>query len=93
MRLAAWVAFLALVTSPVCAAAKPSARWTAHCAVNLEGARLKPTVVRKYCACMGDVGDEKEMLTWSQTDLERSYPPAHRQCFDKARGRRAKPLQ
>ena len=85
-----WV-LLALAASPA-AAATPSPHWMAHCAANLKGEELKAAVVRKYCACMGEVGEEKEMLTWSQTELERSYPPAHRQCYDKARGRRAKPI-
>ncbi|WP_280139311.1 hypothetical protein [Methyloceanibacter marginalis] len=43
-------------------------------------------MVRKYCACMADIGEEAEMLTWSQTELERSYPPAHVQCHEEARG-------
>ncbi|MEC9367361.1 MAG: hypothetical protein VX871_01570 [Pseudomonadota bacterium] len=63
----------------------PSAKWMAHCAANLKGEGLKPEVVRRYCACMADVGEEAEMLTWSQTELERSYPPAHAQCHDAAR--------
>ncbi len=92
MRVCACVfALLALGASPAAAEA-PSARWMAHCAANLKGEKLKAAVVRKYCACMGEVGEEAEMLAWSQTELERSYPPAHRQCHDKARGRRVKPI-
>jgi len=67
----------------------PSKEWMAHCARNLESEELPEEVVRKYCACMADIGEEAEMLTWSQTELERSYPPAHIQCHEKARGRRA----
>ncbi|ODS02437.1 hypothetical protein AUC71_01740 [Methyloceanibacter marginalis] len=58
----------------------------AHCARNLAPEELPETVVRKYCACMADIGEEAEMLTWSQTELERSYPPAHVQCHEEARG-------
>jgi len=67
----------------------PSEKWMAHCARNLESAQLPEDVVRKYCECMAGIGEEAEMLTWDQTELERSYPPAHIQCHEKARGRTA----
>jgi hypothetical protein len=86
------LAVVALAASVSVGAATPSTRWMAHCTDNLKDAKLKPAVMRKYCACMGEVGEEKEMLTWSQAELERSYPPAHRQCYDKAHGRRVKPI-
>lgn len=79
-------------TASAAAAEKPSARWMAHCAANLKAEALKPAVVRTYCACMAGIGEEAEMLTWSQSDLEYSYPPAHAQCHDKARGRRVRPM-
>ena len=63
----------------------PSERWMTHCAQNLAPEQLPEAVVRKYCTCMAGVGEEAEMLTWSQTELERSYPPAHAQCHDAAR--------
>jgi hypothetical protein len=79
-------------TAPVLSAEKPSTRWMAHCAANLKDAKLKASVVRIYCSCMAGLGDEAEMLTWSQTELERSYPPVHRQCRDKSRGRKVQPI-
>jgi hypothetical protein len=78
--------------APAPAAERPSARWMAHCAANLKDAKLKASVVRIYCTCMAGLGDEAEMLTWSQTELERSYPPVHRQCRDKSRGRKVQPI-
>ena len=63
----------------------PSKKWMAHCAQNLKGEGLPEPVVQKYCTCMGGIGEEAEMLTWSQTELERSYPPAHRICHIEAR--------
>jgi hypothetical protein len=68
------------------AAPPPSKKWMAHCAQNLKGEGLPARVVQKYCACMADIGEEAEMLTWSQIELERSYPPAHRACHIEARG-------
>jgi len=81
---------LSLVAAPMGSAwskDKPSARWMAHCAGNLKAEKLKPAVVRSYCACMADIGEEAEMLTFTQSDLEHSYPPAHQQCHARARRR------
>lgn len=70
---------------PAAGFAKPSAKWMAHCAANLKGEGLKPTVVRAYCACMDGLDDEPEMLKLGQTELERSWPPVHQDCHKKAR--------
>jgi hypothetical protein len=88
------IALLAAIAfaAPALPAEKPSARWMTHCAANLKDEKLKASVVRIYCGCMAGLGDEAEMLTWSQSDLEHSYPPAHRQCRDKARGRKVRPI-
>jgi hypothetical protein len=86
------LALILFATAPVSAAEKPSARWMAHCAANLKAEARQAAVVRAYCACMAGIGEEAEMLTWSQSDLEHSYPPAHAQCHDKARGRRVRPM-
>jgi hypothetical protein len=69
------------------AAEKRSARWMAHCAQNLKSEALKTKVVRRYCACMAGLTEEPEMLAMTQTDLERSYPPVHRDCHIRARRR------
>ena len=69
------------------AAEKPSARWMAHCAQNLKSEALKPKVVRSYCACMAGLADEPEMLVMTQSELERSYPPVHRDCHIRAHRR------
>ncbi|HML92862.1 hypothetical protein [Methyloceanibacter sp.] len=63
----------------------PSEQWMTHCARNLAPEQLPEAVVRNYCTCMAGLGEEAEMLTWSQTELERSYPPAHVQCHEAAR--------
>jgi len=86
------VLIAALAVPPATAAEKPSPRWMAHCTANLKSERIRPAVVRRYCACMAGIGEEAEMLAWTQTELERSYPPAHRFCHDKARGRRPRPI-
>ena len=87
------VASIGLVAAPAAAQAPPpSKEWMAHCARNLQSEELPETVVRKYCACMAGIGEEAEMLTWSQTELERSYPPAHAMCHENARGRPAPPI-
>lgn len=81
------VASIVSVAAPTHAeTSPPSEAWMAHCARNLAPEQLPETVVRKYCACMAGLGEEDEMLAWSQTELERSYPPAHIQCHDEARG-------
>jgi hypothetical protein len=59
------------------ASAKVSAKWMAHCAGN-------PKSVRTYCACMDGLVDEAEMLALRQIALERTYPPAHLNCYKKA---------
>ncbi len=74
-----------LAGSAVAGEGTPSAAWMVHCAHNLKMEGLPERVVQKYCACMAGMGEEAEMLTWSQTELERSYPPAHRVCHDEAR--------
>jgi hypothetical protein len=81
----AWAAALCLVPllaliAPAQAQTPPSEEWMAHCAQNLASEQLPEQAVRKYCACMAGIGEEAEMLTWSQTELERSYPPAHVMC-------------
>jgi hypothetical protein len=41
-----------------------------------------------FCARLlplhGGVGDESEMLAWTQSELDHSYPPAHALCQKKA---------
>jgi len=83
------VVSIVLIAAPAEAQTPPSETWMAHCARNLESAELPEDVVRQYCECMADIGEEAEMLTWDQTELERSYPPAHIQCHETARGRPA----
>jgi hypothetical protein len=77
---------LILIAAPTQAqTSPPSETWMAHCARNLAPEQLAEQVVRRYCDCMAGVGEEAEMLTWSQTELERAYPPAHVQCHEAAR--------
>jgi hypothetical protein len=65
------------------ASAKVSAKWMAHCAGNLKSSGLKARSVRTYCACMDGLVDEAEMLALRQIELERTYPPAHLNCYKK----------
>lgn len=54
--------------------------WIAHCVAQISETN-KPRA-KRYCECMAEAVDTSDKLR--QTDLERSYPPVHRDCFDKA---------
>ena len=83
MRPIALLALL-LALAPAAAAAKPSAKWMAHCAANLKGEGRQAKAVRIYCACMDGLADEADMLKMRQTEIERSWPPAHVHCHKKS---------
>jgi hypothetical protein len=63
---------------------KPDAKWMSYRAANQTGEGLKASSVRLHCRCMAGLGDESEMLTWTQSELEHSYSPAHALCHKKA---------
>jgi hypothetical protein len=66
------------------AAAQQSAQdkeWIARCVSQISEAN-KPRA-RAYCTCMAQTIDTSEKFD-RQTELERSYPPVHRECFRKA---------
>lgn len=54
--------------------------WIAHCMAQISETN-KPRA-EKYCTCMAEAVDTSE--TMRQTDLERSFPPVHRDCFRQA---------
>ncbi len=70
-----------LAASPL--AAQQSAQdkeWIAHCVVQISETNKQRA--RVYCNCMAQAVDTSSKLR--QTDLERSFPPVHRECFKKA---------
>ena len=72
---------LLAVTFP--ASAQQSAQdkeWIAHCISQIS--ETNKSRARAYCTCMAESVDTPEKLR--QTDLERSFPPVHRLCFEKA---------
>lgn len=74
---------LLLAATALPAGAQMSAQdrdWIAHCAAQISETN-KPRA-EKYCTCMAESADTSEKLR--QTDLERSFPPVHRLCFEKA---------
>jgi hypothetical protein len=54
--------------------------WIAHCISQIS--ETNKSRARTYCVCMADAVDTSEKLR--QTELERSFPPVHRECFKKA---------
>ena len=54
--------------------------WIAHCVSQISD--LNRPRALTYCKCMAESIDTSEKLR--QTELERSFPPVHRDCFDKA---------
>ncbi len=74
---------LSLTTATPSANAQASAQqksWIAHCVSQIS--ETNKFRAEKYCTCMADSADTSEKLR--QTDLERSFPPLHRLCFEKA---------
>jgi hypothetical protein len=53
--------------------------WIDKCISDRKQSSLKPSALRTYCGCMQAVVDNNEPFE-SITELERTYPPAHRVC-------------
>jgi hypothetical protein len=73
--------FLVLFLVPV--SAQQSAQdkeWITHCVPQIS--ETNKSRARIYCTCMAESVDTSEKLR--QTDLERSFPPVHGDCFKKA---------
>ncbi len=58
------------------------AAWIAKCVSEREREQPARGKLREYCACMQDIVEDNEPFT--VTELERSYPPAHLMCKEKA---------
>jgi hypothetical protein len=54
--------------------------WIAHCISQIS--ETNKSRARTYCVCMAEAVDTSEKLR--QTELERSFPPVHQECFKKA---------
>jgi hypothetical protein len=81
MRLLLALPLLLIFSIP--AAAQQSAKdkeWIAHCVSQIS--ETNKSRAQTYCVCMAESIDTSEKLR--QTDLERSFPPAHQACFKKA---------
>jgi len=57
--------------------------WIETCIADRKNEGLERAKLRYYCACMQDIVEDNEPFT--VTELERSYPPAHLMCTEKAR--------
>ena len=72
---------LLLLSAPTSAQqSKQDRDWIAHCASQISETNKSRAQV--YCRCMADTVDTSEKLR--QTELERSFPPVHQDCFKKA---------
>jgi hypothetical protein len=84
MPLPARVLFLAaliLLSAPATAQqSKQDRDWIAHCASQISG--TNKSRAQTYCRCMAQTVDTSEKIR--QTELERSFPPVHKDCFKKA---------
>jgi hypothetical protein len=72
---------LVIVGTGAATAAKLSAAdtaWIGKCTDQLKRENANKTVLRKYCVCMHGYFDDNADV--SQSDMERMFPPAHRQC-------------
>ena len=61
------------------------AKWVEFCIGKLIDTKESEPARRVYCRCMSEVvdtADFRRLYEW-----ERMFPPAHRNCFDKARFR------
>jgi hypothetical protein len=54
--------------------------WIEHCVAQISG--TNKSRAKTYCVCMAGTVDTSEKLR--QTELERSFPPVHQECFRKA---------
>jgi len=75
------VAFLVLMTvAPAWAASLGDAdrAWIEACASRLKNERGTAESKVKYCTCMHEQFDDNREV--DQTEMERLYPPLHREC-------------
>lgn len=57
--------------------------WINTCVDQRKASKEQPAKLRKYCTCMQDAVDNNEPFE-NVTALERTYPPAHEMCREKA---------
>lgn len=60
---------------------KQDKEWIAQCVLQIS--ETNKSRAQTYCRCMAETIDTSEKFD-RQTELERSYPPVHRDCFKKA---------
>ena len=75
---------LAATAMPVAAAEFSAAdlAWIEKCIADRKIEQLDPGKLGKYCACMQGIVEDNE--TFSVSELEHSYPPAHVMCQGEA---------
>jgi hypothetical protein len=79
-----WLALPLLLAFSTPVSAQRSAQdkaWIANCVSHIS--ETNKSRARVYCTCMAEAIDTSEKFE-RQTELERSYPPVHRECFKKA---------
>jgi hypothetical protein len=79
------VAFTLALAAPAQAAKLPplDQAWTEQCVSLRKTSKNLPNTVRNYCACMQEIVGSADKFE-SATEMERTYPPAHRGCMRKA---------
>ena len=79
------VALSAALSAPAFAAKlSPADRaWIDTCIAQRKSSRESSAKLKKYCACMQEIVDDNEPFE-NITALERTYPPAHEQCWTDA---------
>ncbi len=76
-----FLAALIFLSAPAAAQqSKQDRDWIAHCASQIS--ETNKSHAQAYCRCMAGTVDTSEKLR--QTELERSFPPVHQDCFKKA---------
>jgi hypothetical protein len=58
--------------------------WINTCIDQRKASKEEPAKLRKYCTCMQDIVEDNQPFE-NITALERTYPPAHEMCWEKAR--------
>jgi hypothetical protein len=76
-----FAALIMLASAPASAQqSKQDRDWIAYCVSQISDANKSRA--QAYCRCMAETVDTSEKLR--QTELERSFPPVHQDCFRKA---------
>jgi hypothetical protein len=87
MKIVSALALLAAVGAAdagIAAALSPEdLAWIDNCVADRAANDFEPKALRAYCVCMQEIVEDNRPFA-SITELERTYPPAHVMCSEKA---------